>query len=77
VSKYQERNERMVDEADFLLAFWVGRRKGGTFNCMKYANRRSKLIFNALDENSFTDNRSIDKRDLIKGWTPPTLRGEI
>jgi len=77
VSKYQERNKRMVDDADFVLAFWVGRRKGGTFNYIKYALKESKFVYNALDENSFTDNRFVVNEDLTKGWRPPTLRGEI
>lgn len=77
VSKYQERNKRMVDDGDFVLAFWVGKRKGGTYNCMKYALKTHKLVYNALDENSLVDNRVIDENDLIKGWIPPTLRGEI
>lgn len=77
VSKYQERNKRMVDDADFVLAFWVGKRKGGTFNCIKYALKQSKFVYNALDENSFIDNRFVSLEDLKTGWTPSVVRGEI
>ncbi|HEX8696973.1 MAG TPA: SLOG family protein [Longimicrobium sp.] len=34
--KMQLRNERMVDDADFLLALWDGS-SGGTCNCIAYA----------------------------------------
>lgn len=34
--KMQRRNERMVDDADFLLALWDGS-AGGTRNCIAYA----------------------------------------
>lgn len=67
---YQERNIRMVDDADFVVAFWVGKRRGGTFNAMQYALKQSKFVFNALDKNRF-----VFKEDLKKGWTPPFIRG--
>lgn len=35
-SKYQRRNEWMVDRSDVVLAVWNGGR-GGTFNCVEYA----------------------------------------
>lgn len=37
VSAYQRRNEAMVDHAHALLAFWTGKRFGGTYNCIRYA----------------------------------------
>ena len=36
-SCYQRRNEYMVDNADFLIAVWDGKKKGGTWNTIKYA----------------------------------------
>ena len=33
----QERNQAIVDQSQILLAFWDGRAKGGTYNCLKYA----------------------------------------
>ena len=69
VARYHERDRLMVDEADFVVAFWVGRRRGGTFETMKYGLSKSKFVFNALD-----GLRPVFKRDLECGWTPPHLR---
>jgi uncharacterized phage-like protein YoqJ len=68
---FQERNEKMVDGANFLVAFWVGKRKGGTYNAMKYALSQSKFVFNALNEL-----RPVFNENLKNGWTPPTVIGE-
>jgi len=71
VVKYHERDRLMVDESDFVVAFWVGRRRGGTFETMKYALSKSKFVLNALD-----GLRPIFREDLDIGWTPPHLRVE-
>jgi len=49
VRLYYRRNERMVDDADLVIAFWDGREEGGTFGCMKYAQHKHKRVFNAFD----------------------------
>ena len=49
VKLYYRRNERMVDNADLVLAFWDGREEGGTFGCMKYAEHCGKRVFDAFD----------------------------
>ena len=69
VAKYHERDRLMVDDAGFVVAFWVGRRRGGTFETMKYALSKSKFVFNALD-----GLRPVFKQDLETGWIPPHLR---
>lgn len=48
-SLYQRRNEAMVDAAEAVLAFWTGKRYGGTFNCIAYALRREKPVVNLID----------------------------
>ncbi len=68
---YQVRNANMVDASDFTVAFWVGKRRGGTFNAMQYSLKQSKFVFNALNETKL-----VFKKDLKDGWTPPFLRGE-
>ena len=45
-AKMQVRNERMVDDADLILAFHNGDKYGGTFNCLKYAEQQKKPIVN-------------------------------
>lgn len=39
----QKRNEYMVDHADKVIAVWDGS-KGGTYNCVKYAEKQDKEI---------------------------------
>lgn len=43
--KMQARNEAMVDDADSVLALWNGE-KGGTGNCVRYAEKQGKPISN-------------------------------
>lgn len=70
VQNYFIRDRRMVDNADIVVAFWVGKKKGGTYQTMKYALKQSKFVFNALD-----GLRPVFSEDLQKGWTPP-VQGE-
>ena len=43
--KMHKRNERMVNDADLILAYWDGS-TGGTGNCIIYATRKNKRIVN-------------------------------
>lgn len=43
----QRRNEFMVDACEELLAVWDGS-PGGTGNCIRYAKKKGKPIFNLL-----------------------------
>lgn len=36
---FQFRNEHLVNYSDYLIAFWDGVKRGGTWNAMKYAKR--------------------------------------
>ena len=69
VARYHERDRLMVDQGDFIVAFWGGRRRGGTFETMRYALSKSKFVLNAMD-----GLRPGFKQDLEDGWTPPHLR---
>lgn len=43
-AKMQKRNEWMVDNCDTLVACWNGDKKGGTYNCVRYAQKINKEI---------------------------------
>lgn len=45
----QKRNEYMVDLTDKVIAVWDGS-KGGTYNCVKYAEKKEKEIIRILPE---------------------------
>lgn len=42
--RYQIRNQYMVDHADRVVAFTDGRKTGGTFNTVQYANAQGKSV---------------------------------
>lgn len=42
--KMQIRNEWMVDRCDVLIAVW-DETEGGTFNCIKYADKKKQIIY--------------------------------
>ena len=44
------RNRQMIDESTFLVVFWLGRKLGETFECIKYAFETGKLVYNAYGE---------------------------
>jgi len=48
VRRYFRRNERMVDNADLVIAFYDGREDGGTVGCIKYAQHKHKRVFDAF-----------------------------
>ena len=37
---YQKRNEWMVDHATHVLAYYSGKGRGGTYNCLQYAKKK-------------------------------------
>jgi uncharacterized phage-like protein YoqJ len=43
--KMQVRNEAMVNDSDLVLAYWDGS-AGGTYNCIRYAEKVGKPIVN-------------------------------
>src|SRR6476469_4622142 len=49
VWKMQERNRKMVDSSNSILALWNGS-SGGTANCVNYASDKGVEIINVWDE---------------------------
>lgn len=43
---YHKRNEWMVDHATHMLAYWSGKRAGGTYACLNYANKQERPVKN-------------------------------
>lgn len=48
-----KRNEWMVDHSSDLIALWNGDQSGGTFSCVRYAERVSRNIINCWREWQF------------------------
>jgi uncharacterized phage-like protein YoqJ len=51
VRAYQTRNEAMVDQADVVFAVYNGKRGGGTYNCIRYALKAGKPVYNLFPLN--------------------------
>jgi uncharacterized phage-like protein YoqJ len=45
-SKYIKRDEWMVDHGEAMLALWNGQKHGGTYHCIKYAQKVNRPVFN-------------------------------
>jgi uncharacterized phage-like protein YoqJ len=41
---YLERNRKMVDMADIIIAYWNGKQQGGTYYTIEYAKKKKKRV---------------------------------
>lgn len=41
---FQKRNEYMVDSSDLVISVWNGEKQGGTYNAIRYAERKQTPI---------------------------------
>ncbi len=64
----QQRNEYMVDEAQIVAAFVSGEKTGGTYNTIRYAQRKQKRIY-TFDLSTCLQS---DPRQWIRSASPPT-----
>lgn len=46
--KYFSSMERLVDDADALVFFWLGKKQGHTYNAVKYGDKKNKIMHNAF-----------------------------
>lgn len=53
-SKYLDRNRKLVELCDFLVAVWDGERQGGTYYTLNEAYKEKKPI-NLIDVRAFSD----------------------
>lgn len=55
VSYLHKRNHWMVDHCDAVMAYWNGKENGGTYECLKYAQKHDPLplIANIYDDPPF------------------------
>lgn len=57
VAKMQIRNERMIESCTHVIALWNPTQMfGGTFNCLKYAKKKNRPIYNIWMEDEDTIN---------------------
>lgn len=46
---YHNRNHWMVDNADEGLTYWNGKKSGGTYECLKYAQSKNRKVTNCYE----------------------------
>lgn len=44
ISCFMKRNKYMVNNSDIVIAIWDGRKSGGTYNTIKYAESQGKKV---------------------------------
>lgn len=44
--KYMKRNKYIVDNTDMMLAYWDGKKLGGTYQCVSYAKAQGRKVIN-------------------------------
>ncbi|MFQ6039802.1 MAG: SLOG family protein [Candidatus Poribacteria bacterium] len=63
VELLMERNQAIVDEVSILVAFWDGRRYGGTFDCVKRAYQDDYVrIFNGISWREIERDSTLSSR---------------
>jgi len=67
--RFQIRNKFMVDRADQVFAFTDGRKSGGTFNTVQYANSQKvpvdTILYSGVDLNNLVYRTEADVMDFI------------
>ena len=67
----QKRNEYMVTHSDFVLIVWNGKEKGGTYNTLKYTQKKKKN-YDIIGLNEFTKDIQVLK-DIPDTFTIPSF----
>ena len=56
-----ETYKRLIDDSNFIICFWIGKRQGKTFEAIKYALSVNKMVLNGLDQLRLITNKDIMK----------------
>ena len=57
----KERDKLLVDDSNFIVSFWVGKKIGRTYDIMKYALAQNKIVLSGLAELRLLTNRDLKK----------------
>ena len=49
----------LVDNSNFVICFWIGKRQGKTYNAIRYSLENNKLILNGLNDLKLITNKDI------------------
>lgn len=59
------RNERMIDDADWILAFWNNRHQGLTYTAILHAIEKNKIIYNGYQELYMLDRNILFNKEKM------------
>ncbi|MHA2067756.1 MAG: hypothetical protein ACXABY_25620 [Candidatus Thorarchaeota archaeon] len=59
---YDLKKEAIVDSSDFVICFWEGRLFGRTYETVKYAVEKSKIVLNGLTGLSLVSRSQLEKQ---------------
>ena len=61
-SAFDSANAALVDNSNFVVAFWEHKRIGKTFDAIKYALSTSKLVLDGMNDLKLITNSDLQKR---------------
>jgi len=53
----------LVDDSNFIICYWIGKKQGKTFEAIKYALETNKLVLNGLDDLKLITNLDIKNKN--------------
>jgi len=59
ISNESERDALLIDNSNFIIAFWMGKKIGRTFDAVKYALSSNKVSINGLNELKLLTNADL------------------
>lgn len=61
--------KQLVDDSNFVICFWIGKRQGKTFETIKYALEKNKMVLNGLNELKMVTNDDVKKARKLRWHT--------
>ena len=69
----QKRNEYMVDQSDFVIVVWNGKKQGGTYQTFQYAQRKKKP-FMIIDLHDLPQEIESKIKGAVSKMTTPSFK---
>ena len=62
ISIERDRDMLLIDDSNFVVSFWSGKKIGRTYDNIKYALEKNKIVLNGLDELKLLTNADLGKK---------------
>jgi len=53
--------KQIVNDSNFIICFWIGKKQGKTFETIKYALEKNKMVLNGLSELKMVTNEDLKR----------------